>query len=151
MAGLPPLCVGPAAAIHRAVNPGALTTAVVGVLCAAHDKLIYAADSGIESVRVRKLRLSSMVRKGDRITLEADPTSNPLALYDVIEQAGRAFPLELWNVTQVEIVAYLAARDDKPPRRETFTVGYPNSCSVKYDEIGLKLRAMLVASKIELR
>jgi hypothetical protein len=36
VAGLPPLCVGPAAAILRAVNPGALTTAVVGVLCAAH-------------------------------------------------------------------------------------------------------------------
>lgn len=110
---------------------------------------VYAADSGIESVRVRKLRLSSTVRKGDRMTLEADPTSNPLALYDVIEQAGRAFPLDLWKVTQVEIVVYLAASDDKPARRENFTVGWPNSCSLKYDEIGMKLRTMLVASNIE--
>jgi hypothetical protein len=100
---------------------------------------------------VRKLRLSSTVRKGDRISLEADTNSNGLALYDVIEQAGQAFPLELWNVTQAEIVVQLAQIDDKPARRETFTVGYPNSCSLKYDEIGLKLRAMLVASRIEVQ
>lgn len=112
-------------------------------------QFVYAADSGIESVRVRKLRLSSTVRKGDRISLEADTTSNALALYDVIEQAGRAFPLELWNATQAEIVVQFAPVDDKPGRRETFTVGYPDSCSLKYDENGLKLRAMLVASKLE--
>jgi hypothetical protein len=110
---------------------------------------VYAAESGIESVRVQKLRLSSTVRKGDQITLEAETTSNALALYDVIEQAGRAFPLDLWKVTQVEIVVHLAARDDKPARRESFRVGLPNFCSLKYDEIGLKLRAMLVASGIE--
>lgn len=111
----------------------------------------YGADSGIQSVCVRKLRLTSTVRKGDRISLEADPTSNPLALYDVIEQAGRAFPLELWNATQAEIVVQLAPVDGKPGKRETFTVGYPNSCSLKYDELGLKLRAMLVASGIEVQ
>jgi hypothetical protein len=112
-------------------------------------QFVYAADSGVESVRLRKLRLASTVRDGDRITLEADAASNRLALYDVIEQAGRAFPLDLWNVTQAEIVVQLAARDDKPARREAFSVGYPNSCSLKYDEIGLKLRAMLVDSRIE--
>lgn len=105
--------------------------------------------SGIDSVRVRKLRLSSSVRKGDRIALEADTTTNPLALYDVIEQAGQAFPLSLWEVDQAEIVANLAAVGDKPARRETFRLGLPNSCSLKYDEIGLKLRHMLVASGIE--
>ena len=112
-------------------------------------QFVYAADSGIESVRVRKLRLSSLVRKGDKITLEANASSNPLAVYDVVEQAGRAFPLAQWEVDQAEIVVHLAATDDKPPRRETFRLGLPNSCSLKYDEIGLKLRAMLVASKIE--
>ena len=112
-------------------------------------QFVRPADSGVEGVSVRKVRLSSMVRKGDRMTLEADTIENPLALYDLIEQTGRTFPLEQWNVTQAEIVVRLAATDDKPPRRETFTVGWPNSCSLKYDEIGLKLRAMLVASKIE--
>ena len=114
-------------------------------------QFVYGADSGIESVRLRKLRLASTVRKGDRISLEADPTANALALYDVIEQAGRAFPLDLWNATQAEIVVQLAPVDGKPSKRETFTVGYPNSCSLKYDELGLKLREMLVTSRIEVQ
>ena len=112
-------------------------------------QFVRSADSGIESVRVRELRLSSMVRMGDRITLEAETAENPLALYDLIDQTCRAFPLGQWNVTQAEIVAQFAAQDDKPARRKTFTVGWPNSCSLKYDEVGLTLRAMLVASKIE--
>jgi hypothetical protein len=106
-------------------------------------------SSRIDSVRVRKLRLSSNVRKGDRITLEADTTTNSLALYDVIERAGQAFPLAQWDVDQAEIVVYLAAEGDKPLRRETFRIGLPNYCSLKYDEMGLKLREMLVASGIE--
>ena len=110
--------------------------------------------------RVARSNIHALLKLGARVTLVGPSTLVPREfeplgvtvthkLDDVIEQAGRAFPMELWNVTQVEIVAYLAARDDKPSRRETFTVGYPNSCSLKYDEIGLKLRAMLVASKIE--
>jgi hypothetical protein len=31
----------------------------------------------------------------------------------------------------------------------SFRITYPNSCSLKYDEIGLKLRDMLAASEIE--
>ena len=74
------------------------------------------------------------MRKGDRITLEADTTSNSLALCDVIERAGQAFPLGQWDVDQAEIVVYFAVEGDKPPRRETFRIGLPNCCSLKYDE-----------------
>jgi len=38
---------------------------------------------------------------------------------------------------------------DKPPKRVPIRITYPNSCSLKYDEIGLKLRDMLEASGIE--
>ena len=110
---------------------------------------VWSPDSGIESAHVRKLRLSSTVRGGDRMTLEADTATNPLALYDVVETVGRAVPLEQWNATQVEIVARFVATADKPPKVESFRLTWPNSCSLKYDEIGLKLRAMLVASGIE--
>ena len=40
----------------------------------------YTVGSGIENVVVKKLRLSSKVKKGDRITLEADSVSNPGAV-----------------------------------------------------------------------
>jgi hypothetical protein len=43
---------------------------------------VYDAGSGIQDVAVKKLRLSSKVEKGDRITLEADAIHNPDAVYE---------------------------------------------------------------------
>ena len=36
-----------------------------------------------------------------------------------------------------------------PPKAVTIRITHPNSCSLKYDELDLKLRAMLNASGIE--
>jgi hypothetical protein len=112
-------------------------------------QFVYAADSGIKSVTVRKLRLSSKLRKGDRIIVEADTGEDRLAIYDLLEDVGRSLPLDHWNVTQAEISARVTVADDRPPKTETFRIGWPNSCSLKYDDIGLKMRAMLQASGIE--
>ena len=40
---------------------------------------------------------------------------------------------------------------DRPPKTVHIHITYPNSCSLKYDELGLKLRDMLSASGIEPR
>ena len=40
---------------------------------------------------------------------------------------------------------------DRPPKMVNIRITYPNSCSLKYDELGLKLRDMLSASGIEPR
>ena len=50
----------------------------------------YDVGSGIERVAVRKLRLSSRVRKGDRIAVEADVSNNSEAVYDLLEQLGQS-------------------------------------------------------------
>jgi hypothetical protein len=105
--------------------------------------------SGIESVKVKKLRLSSRVRSGDRITLEADTTDNPNAVYDLLAQVTRALPLKMYNVTQVELAALVIVDANKPPKLVTIRITHPNSCSLKYDELGLRLRDMLEASGIE--
>ena len=109
----------------------------------------YNIGSGIENVAVKKLRLSSRVKKGDRITLEADTSENPHAVYDLLDQVRKSFPLNMYNVTQVELTAMVVVDADKPAKRMTVRITYPNSCSLKYDEIGLKLRDMLEASGIE--
>ena len=57
--------------------------------------------------------------------------------------------MHLYNVTQVEIAASVVVDTDKPPKTVTFRITYPNSCSLKYDDTGMKLRAMLEASGIE--
>lgn len=109
----------------------------------------YDVGSGIEAVTVKKLRLSSRVKKGDRITLEANTSENPDAVYDLLDQVRKSLPLNMYNVTQVELVALVVVDADKPVKRVTIRITYPNSCSLKYDEIGLKLRDMLEESGIE--
>lgn len=110
---------------------------------------IPAVGSGIEKVTVKKLRLSSVVNKGERITLEADTSENPDSVYNLLEQVRKSLPLDMYNVTQVELAASVVVDADKPPKLVTIRITHPNSCSLKYDEIGLKLRDMLEASGIE--
>ena len=110
---------------------------------------VFHADSGIQDVTVKKLRLSSMVKKGDRVTLEADASNNPDAVYELLGKIGKSLPLHLYNVTQVELAASVITDVNKPPKAMTIRITYPNSCSLKYDELDLRLRDMLHASGIE--
>jgi len=109
----------------------------------------YSVGSGIEKVTVKKLRLSSRVKRGDRITLEADTSENPGAVYDLLDQLRKSIPLAMYHITQVEIAASILVSADKPAKLVTIRITHPNSCSLKYDELGLKLRDMLEASGIE--
>ncbi len=110
---------------------------------------LYDVGSGIQEVTVKKLRLSSKIKKGDRITLEADTNKNANAVYELLDTIGKSVPLNLYNVTQVELAATLAAAGDKPAKTVTIRITHPNSCSLKYDELDLRLRDMLHASGIE--
>lgn len=109
----------------------------------------YDVGSGIVEVMVKKLRLASLVKKGERITLEADPSQDSDAVYDLLDQIGGAIPLNMYNLTQVELSASVIVDPNKPAKQTSFRITYPNSCSLKYDEIGLKLRNMLALSGIE--
>ena len=110
---------------------------------------IYDAGSGIERVTVKKLRLSSRVIRGDRITLEADSSDNPDAIYDLLDEIRASLRLSMYSVTLVELAASVMTDADKPAKKVTIRITYPNSCSLRYDEIGLRLRTMLEASGIE--
>jgi hypothetical protein len=108
------------------------------------------ADSGIGAVVVKRIRLSSTVRRGDRVTLEADPTANRLAVYDLMQQVGESVPLHLYRVTQVDLEATVLTPGGKVKTKKV-TITHPNTCSLKHDEIDEQLRKMLVASNIEPR
>lgn len=130
----------PEARDHRVYNLNPLRERNFNFVCSI--------GSGIEGVAVKKLRLSSAIKKGDRITLEAD-VGNDSALYDLLDQMRRSVPLDLYHVTQVELAASVVADASKPPKTLTIRITHPNSCSLKYDDIDLKLRDMLTASGIE--
>jgi hypothetical protein len=111
----------------------------------------YDPASGVQSVVVRKLRLSSKVVKGDRITLEADAAARHEAIYDLLDEVGKSARLSTYNVTLAELAALVAMKADEKPKSVTVRITHPNSCSLRYDDVDLKLREMLVASGIEPR
>jgi len=76
----------------------------------------YDPASGIQSVAIKKLRLSSKIKKGDRITLEADTAGDAQAIYDLLEKDGRSIPQRLYYVTQAELAALVIVEPDKPPK-----------------------------------
>lgn len=114
-------------------------------------KFTWDMASGIERVAVNKLRLALSGRKGDKLTLEVDAKHNQRAIHDLLEKLAPVLPPSAYLVTQVGITATVKVSPTAPARNVTFQVSHPNSCSLKYDEVGLKLRAMLEASGVEPR
>jgi hypothetical protein len=108
---------------------------------------VYDVGSGIQKVAVKKLRLTSRLKKGDRITLEADASGDSKAIYDLLDKIGVSLPL--YYVTQVELGASVVLDNAQRPKMQPIRITFPNSCSLKYDELDLKLRDMLETSGIE--
>lgn len=114
-------------------------------------QFIYGPESGIQSVVVKKLRLSSKVVKGDKITFEADADARRKAIYDLLDEVGNSVKLRTYNVTQVELAAKVAMKADEKSKSVAVRITHPNSCSLKYEDVDLRLRQMLVDSGIEPR
>ena len=123
----------------------------LGPLRQRNFEFTYELGSGIESVVVKKLRLSSRATRGERISLEADTSQDPQAVYALLDRIRSAMPMTQYSVTQVDLAATMVVEVDRPPKAVNIRITYPNSCSLKYDELGLKLRDMLSASGIEPR
>ncbi|HYC55122.1 MAG TPA: hypothetical protein VEL28_09310 [Candidatus Binatia bacterium] len=112
-------------------------------------EFMYDEASGISDLRLRKLRLSSMTRKGERVTLEGDTIANRGAIHDFLARIGPGLPPRDFNVTMVELTARVSTDPTRRPTNVTFRITHPNSCTLKYDEVGLRLRRMLSDSGIE--
>jgi hypothetical protein len=67
----------------------------------------------------------------------------------LLDKVGGSVPLRLYDVTQAELAALVMLETDKPPKSVTVRITHPNSCSLKYDDVDLKLREMLASSGIE--
>ena len=121
---------------------------------------IYDPVSGINGVVIKKLRLSTLGGSMKRITLEADPSQNQEAVYDLLEEVVRLdgttecpqcqkIPLSLVNITQAAIQVVFNHDGRRRPATRTFLISYPNSCSLKQDGRDLVIRKMLVDSGLE--
>jgi hypothetical protein len=68
---------------------------------------------------------------------------------DLLRNRGRFAPE--WVADLARNTHLVAVDNKKAPKSATIRITYPNSCSLKYDELDLKLRDMLHASGIEPR
>jgi hypothetical protein len=113
-------------------------------------QFIRDATHGIGTVVVRRIRFSSPHRRGDRLILEADPDLDRQGIYRLMDEVGKAVPLQEYWVTQVELVADYASTGGVM-KKKTIRITHPNMCSLKHDDIDERLRQMLVTSGIEPR
>ena len=105
----------------------------------------YPADCGIESVAVRLLRFSLITGKKRRVTVEAGPTGDPKAVYDLLDKIS----LPPFHVTQAEIKVTFASTPGVRGRTRSFKISYPNWCALRHDRRDLIIRKMLIYSGIE--
>lgn len=112
---------------------------------------VFNPESGIVDVRVTKLRLK-VIGKNERMVLEANPDFSRYAVFDLLDKITRVIPLSQVTVTLVGIrVTFTNNPHSNRPRRKTFEVASPCSCSLKHSERDLKIRKMLIDSGIEPR
>jgi len=90
-------------------------------------------EDGIESVRIRKLRLSVKGMARRRITLEADPDGGLDDIYDMMEQYldQERIPASILNVTQAGFKITFDQQEGERQRSLSFEVSYPNSSNLK--------------------
>ena len=111
----------------------------------------YGPESGIADVAVNKLRLKVFGKK-ERILLEADPTHNKQAVFDLLDKVAKGIPLYQVAVTQVGIMVTFAHNPaSRKPGTRAFEISWPNSCSLKHDGRDGIIRKMLADSGIEPR
>jgi len=96
----------------------------------------FESADGIEDVRVKKLRLSIIGDKANkRMTLEANAANNSNAVYELYNAvlASEKIPNALVNVTQVCLQIVFRANTKSGLKSIDVNIGYPNSCSLKYE------------------
>lgn len=108
---------------------------------------------GLDEIRVQSLRLAILGRRADRVTVEADTTEDPFAVYDLLDDTlgrqGSRIPLALVNITRVKLQARFSPDGRRGRNTKTFELTHPNGCSLEHQGRDAMIRACLAASGIE--
>jgi len=91
--------------------------------------------SGIEDVRVRKLRFKLPGAGNQRLTLEADVRENRDAVYDLLDRiiAGGKIPLDHMCLSNVALRFAFRADRRKKGKVLTCNISYPDGCDLGHD------------------
>ena len=102
------------------------------------------ANSGIEKAAISLLRLSLLNGKQRRVTIQADPSHDSTAIYDLMESLN----LPNFHVSQVELQITFSPLLGKQTRTRKVKISHPNWCGLKHDGEDELIRQMLAASGI---
>lgn len=110
-------------------------------------RFVFDPSAGIADVALRKLRGSLVQARGHRVTVEAPKHAELLERYArIVAVLGGDGAT---GVTQAEIKVTFADDGKRRPKTRTFTLTYPNGCSLGQDDRDGQLREMLIASGID--
>lgn len=110
--------------------------------------LIFSPQTGIEFIRVNKLRIT-MSHSKDKITLEANAHDDRQAVYKLFEKLKNSVSGDVMNITQVGLIAQFVPAENGKPQTRKFSMSYPDSCSLKHTGQDAILRQMLIDSGIQ--
>lgn len=110
--------------------------------------LKFDAQSGVESIRVIKLRFTLTGTK-EKITIEANSSRNPNAVYDLYDKLKARLPEQDLNVTHVGLLATFDEVVGNKQKTKQFSLTFPNSCSLKHTQDEGILRQILVDSGVQ--
>lgn len=107
--------------------------------------LAVEAEDGVETVKVKRLRLRVAGFGRRSIILEADSLKDPRAVYGMLDDllAKSDLGAEVLQLTGVTFQLIFRPNERGTRRKLSFEVGYPNSCSLHYGhplhDVALKL------------
>jgi hypothetical protein len=114
---------------------------------------VFDESSGIKEVSVVQLKVTRFGSRRSRITVEADPKDGALAIYEVLPAELRTWndPVaqSQTNVVRVGLRAEFRPDGRRGRQTRTFSLSYPDSCSLRHDGRDAILRQMLIDSGIE--
>lgn len=88
---------------------------------------------GIETIRIRKLRLSVKGAPRRRITLEADPEGGVNDIYEMLSKYlnQQRLPISILDVSQVGLKLSFDGANEDLPKSLSFELSYPNSSNLR--------------------
>lgn len=104
-------------------------------------------NSKIAKVLVQAVRFSLPERK---ITVQEDtPKASVPELLASLAKGNGQLSLQSAHISQVTLQAFIQQDSQQKPKKRTFTISWPASCSLKYDEEDDLLRQMIIDSGLE--
>ena len=121
-------------------------------LLSRHFEFKWPKGTGIRSVAVKALRIKVDDDKWQRVTIEADPTGRPKAVYDLLEKTMQPFPPSVLIVDQASLsVEFRRGTSDRRTPTRTVTMTSPHTCRMVIDSRGEQIMRMLESSGIAVR